>query len=127
MKPRQFIALLFLITAVGLGAYVAVSSWWQPPVAQLPMDASKLITAVQAFSRDRMDEALPIPETLTLRELIASGFLATNDAVAFEGMEVTFLMNADLSRPRETMIRVKMRDGSQLVLLANGEVQKVPR
>ena len=127
MKPRQFIALIFLIIAVGLGAYLALSSWWQPPVAQLPMDASKLLSAVEAFSRDRLNEALPIPDTLTLRELIATGFLATNDAVAFEGMEVTFQMNADLSRPRETAIRVKMRDGTQLVLLANGDVQKLPR
>ena len=127
MKPRQFFVLILSIIMVGLGAYVALTVWWQPPPPPPPMDSAKLFSALEAFSQDRRDAALPIPASLTLRELVASGYLGTNDVRAFEGTEVTFQLDSDLTRPQEVMIRVKLRDGTQMVLLGDGSVQRVSK
>ncbi len=127
MKPRQFIVLVLFLVVIGIGAYVALPVWWKPPPPPPPIDAARLIAAVQAYSRDKKDEVKPIPGSLTLGELVAAGYLHTNEVVAFEGAEVTFLLDADLTRPREVIIRVRLRDGTQLVLLANGTAQQLPK
>lgn len=127
MKPRQFIVLVIAIIAVGLGAYGAIIAWWRPPPPPPPVDPSKLISAVHAFSRDQRAELKAMPPTLALRDLVAAGYLSTNDVRGFEGTEVTFLLNADVTRPREVLIRVRLRDGSQMVVLANGNVEHLPK
>ncbi len=127
MKPRQFIILVISIIAVGLGAYVAVTAWWRPPASAPPVEAAKLIAAVQAYSRDQQGESKPLPPSLKLRELVVGGYLTAEDVRAFEGTDVTFLLSADPSQPRAVMIRVRLRDGSQMVVLANGNVEHLPQ
>ena len=126
MKTRRLIALASSLIAVAIVACVALTSYWQrqQPVLR---DASKLVAAVQAFSRDRTAAGQPLPASVSLRELIGSGYVAASDMQAFDGMEVTISLVADETRPQEILIRVRLPDGRVIAQLADGSVQQLPR
>ena len=126
MKKRQIIVIVFSVIAVATAVCLALIAYWQRPLPVL-QDGSKLTSAVRAFTQDKLKKGQPMPDTLALRELVSGGFLAAEDARAFEGMEVTFYLSADLTRPKETVIRVRLPDGSQMVMLADGTVQQTTK
>ena len=126
MKKRQIIVIVFSVIAVATAVCLALIAYWQRPLPAL-QDGSKFISAVRAFTQEKLKNGQPMPDTLALWELVNSGFLAAEDARAFEGMEVTFYLTADLTRPKETVIRVRLPDGSQMVMLADGTVQQTTK
>jgi len=105
---------------------VAVTTYWQrkQPVFK---DAPKLISAMQAFSRDLTARGQRRPATVSLRELVSGGYIAASDVRAFDGMDVTISLTADETRPQEILIRVRLPDGSVTALLADGSVQGLPK
>ena len=85
----------------------------------------KLISALQAFVGDLAARKEPIPQTVSLRELIRCGYIAPNDVHAFDGMELTISLTADETRPQEILARVRLPDGSIHVLLGDGSALQV--
>jgi hypothetical protein len=90
-------------------------------------DAPKLTAAVQAYSRDQASRGKPLPSSVSLRELISGGFLATNDVHAFDGMDVTISLTASDAYPQSILIHVRMPDGTQMQVLTDGSVQTLPK
>jgi hypothetical protein len=86
-------------------------------------DVSGLISAMQMFSRDLTARGQPLPATVSLRELVGSGYIAASDVRAFDGMDVMISLTADESQPQEVRIRVRGPDGTVTTLLADGSVQ----
>lgn len=126
MKARRFLAYIASAAAVAIIVCVAVTIYWQ---GKQPMfkDAPKLISAMQAFTRDLTARGQSLPAAVSLRELVSGGYIAANDVRAFDGMDVTISLTADETRPQEILIRVRMPDGSVTALLADGSVQGLPR
>jgi hypothetical protein len=128
MKIRR----LILITGSLLAAAVVVCTTlvihWQrsQPVFK---DAPKLAAAVQAFARDRAGRGQPLPASISLRDLVSGGYIATNDVHAFDGMDVTISLAASLAAldadPQSILIHVRMPDGTHIVLLGDGSIQQV--
>ncbi len=86
-------------------------------------DPAKLINAMQAYTRDLAARGQVLPPTVTLRELLAGGYIATNDVRAFEGMEVTISTAPDPTDPQAPLIRVRLPDGTMNVFMGDGSVQ----
>lgn len=104
----------------------AASSYWGR--RQMPFqNAPKLISALQAFSRDRTSAGRKLPPEVSLRDLIRAGYLTTNDEAAFQGTDVTFNTQADYTHPQMILARARTPDGHYLCLLADGSVQQFSR
>jgi hypothetical protein len=123
MKIRR----VLLIACAGIALVVivalAVSGYWEHQ--QTPFqNAPKLITALQAFARDQSARGLQLPPEVSLQDLVARGYLPTNDVRAFAGMEVTFSTQADDTQPQTILARARTSDGQFVCLLADGSVQQ---
>jgi hypothetical protein len=109
--------------AVVVVVALAVSGYWEHK--QTPFqNATKLISALQAFSRDQTTGGRHLPTEVSLQDLLRGGYLTTNDARAFEGMEVRFSTQADDTHPQMILARARTPDGQFICLLADGSVQQ---
>src|SRR5262245_39071986 len=122
MKSRRLIASIIAAIAAALIAIMAFITYWQWKQPEFKAGL-KLISAVQAFSRDATSGGLPLPATVSLTELIGGGYIAASDARAFDGIELTISLTADESLPQEIFIRARLPDGSLMAVLADGSVQ----
>jgi hypothetical protein len=118
-----------LLLLLGVGIVIlailsfALESYWErkQPVFQ---DAPKLIAALQAYSRDRFIHGRRIPSSVSLNDLVAGGYLTTNDVRAFEGIEVTITTSANDTNSQNVLIHARLPDGSVVTLLQDGSVQQ---
>jgi len=121
MRTRNLVA--FAVTTLGVAAIVSVAltAYWQ---RQQPIfkDAPKLIAAMNAYASDIVARGRPLPSTVTLRELIAGGYISASEVRAFDGMDVTLSPSTEQTRPQDVLIRVRLPDGSVTALLVDGSV-----
>lgn len=118
---------LLIISSTGVALVVfltlAGSAYWQhtqPPFRNAP----KLISALQAFSRDQTASGRTLPLEVPLQDLVRGGYLTSNDVRAFEGMEVIFRTDSDETHPQMILARARTKDGQCICLLADGSVQQ---
>ena len=126
MKTRQLLIPVVAVIAVGVAVCLALIAYWQRPLPVM-QDASKLIAAVRAFSQDRVKKGEALPDSLPLQELVKGNFITAEDVRAFDGMEVTFHLTTDTTDPKAVLIRARLPDGSQMVMLGDGTVQQLPK
>jgi hypothetical protein len=97
---------------------------WERTVAALQsLPHERLEAAVHAFARDRKggDSAVP------LRKLVSGGYLRLEDIRGLEERDVTISLTARENTPSAVWICVHASDGSDIVVMADGSIQKVPR
>jgi hypothetical protein len=87
----------------------------------------KLIAAVKSYSRDHISHGKPLPDSLTLRDLVSGGYMTTNDVQALDISDATFYPAADMRDPKAVLVRLRMADGRQITTLADGSVQQLPQ
>jgi hypothetical protein len=87
----------------------------------------RIVAAAQAFTRALKNAGQPIPPSVQLDELVAHGFLKSEDAAAFHGLDASVLLTGPDLGAKTVLMRVRLQDGSFLVLLADGSVQPVAR
>ncbi len=122
MKARR----LIVIAVAGLGIVVLLVLGWfaywehKQPVFQ---NASQLMAALRAFTRDQQALGRPLPPTISLRELVAKGYVTRDDVSAFEGIEVTFFTHVDETQPQLIVAAARMPDAQLTCLMADGNVQ----
>jgi hypothetical protein len=90
-------------------------------------NGAALVAAARAYTRDLQARKQPIPKTVTLEELVANHFLQPGDIEAFRGLKATIMLTADASGPQAVLMRVRLTDGSEIVLLGDGSVQQVSK
>jgi len=124
MKARHLIAVVVSAVVVATVLCGVVMSYWQwkQPVFK---EAPKLVAAVKAFAKDLATRGQPAPATVSLRELVGSGYIAARDVRAFDGMDVTLSLAVDEIHPQEILMRVRLPDGSVIASMADGSVQKL--
>jgi len=95
---------------------------WKRTVAALQsLPYERIEAAVQAFKRDRKIT----DDTVQLRELVSSGYLKAGDVQSLRERDVLVSLTSDAAAPQLVSIRVHAADGSDIVLMADGSVQKV--
>ena len=125
MKPILKAGLAIAIAVVAAVFYCAAHP---KPTGRL--DPFKIREAAGQYARDLKESGSPVPPAVPLKELIARRMLKSADVSGFEGAEVTVSLvslSANSSRPDDVLMRARMPDGVELVLLNDGSVQQKPR
>jgi hypothetical protein len=85
------------------------------------------MAAVHAFARDQATRGRALPAWVSVGELVAGGYIASSDVPAFDGMEFSFSLTPNETRPQDILIRVRLPDGSVIAQLGDGSIQQLPR
>jgi hypothetical protein len=86
-------------------------------------NGAAIVAAARAYTKDLEARRQPIPPSVTLDELVASHFLKPEDAAAFRGLKATVMLTSADRGPKAQLMRVRLPDGSEVVLLGDGTVQ----
>lgn len=108
------------LAAIGLG----LASYWKQKATVL-VDGAPVVEAVQAFCVDRANKGLPLPTSVSLRQLMDAGFISSTFAQAsgMDGLQVW--LNADETRAGSILCSVQMPNGMVAVGLADGSAHLV--
>jgi hypothetical protein len=91
-------------------------------------DGPKLIAAVAAYKHALEHNGAPVPDTVSLAQLLNRGLLKPEDVRAFAGWQASISLKADETTPQAILMRVQWPGGDdELVLLADGSVQQPRR
>jgi hypothetical protein len=121
MPPRRIVYVALAIIALVIGISLALQSYYERK--QPTFNAAKLIPALQAFARDRVAQGQGLPPTVSLSDLVVGGYLSYDDVSVFRDADVTFYPGVDLKSPKSILARARMRDGTEVVVLADGSLQ----
>ena len=103
------------------------SEWNQAVRALRGFPRERVYSAVEAFVRAQELQGRSVSNTVPLRELVAGGFLRSEEAARFSGVDLAFSVVVDETRPQQIVARVPLRSGSVAVQLADGSIQQVTR
>lgn len=116
---------LLIVIGGGLLVIITVSLF---SISQLNhdshVDAGKLVKAVTSYAQDLKAQGKQMPQTISLKELIARKLLTDDDVKGFSGMDVNINLSPDANRPHEIFIRVRMPDGKEIHALMDNSVQQ---
>jgi hypothetical protein len=114
--------LLFLIVGatvlVGIG-YLVFSTVSRPG----GVNANKIMAAAQAYTHDLRQTGAPVPQSVTLQELIAKGFLKHDDVSGFDGIEVTVYLRGESLKTPSVLMRARLPNGKEWMVFTDGSVQ----
>ena len=129
VKTKRLI-ILGVLTALVIGYVISIipnfrhrAEWKRTVAALQSLPHDRIKAAAQAFIRDRKatDSAVP------LRELVSGGYLRAEDDRDLADRDVSVSLAADKTTPQAIWIRVRAADGSDIVMLADGSIQRVTR
>ena len=133
MKKKHII-IFGVLAVLGVAYVISIipnfrhrSEWNQTVQALRGLPRERVNSAVEAFVRAQKAQGRPVSDTVSLRELVAGGFLRADEAAPFSGMDVTFGVGVDETRPQQTVARVPMPSGRLVVELADGSIQQMAR
>ena len=119
---RSLAVMAVLTTALVVGSMVYFASSTRQPGH---VDALKILTAARNYTTSLRVEGLPVPDSVSVQELINRHLLTASDVSGFTGMDVTVNLSADNARPQDVLIRAHLADGQEIVTLADGSVQQL--
>ena len=114
------VAVAVAIMAVAAAVYLSMSS--KESVGRF--NGAALVAAARAYTRDLQGRKQPVPDSVSLEELVALHFLQPADIEAFRGMKATILLKAEQSGPNYVLMKVRMPDGTDIELLGDGSVRE---
>jgi hypothetical protein len=89
-------------------------------------NGAAIVAAARSYTQDLRARKQPIPQSVSLDELVASHFLKPDDVAAFRGLKATVMLTTDDRGLKAELMRVHLADGGEIVLLADGTVQEAP-
>jgi hypothetical protein len=124
-----------VVVAVALIAVISgylVFTYLQRPQPSFK-EAVAFVRSVYPLVEARMQRGSSLPPSVPLSELVRGGYITLETARRFEGSEITFPAN-NSSEPisferaaEEVLIRLRLRDGRQTVMMADGSIHQLPR
>ena len=83
----------------------------------------KLVIAVKHYARDHVSSGQSLPATVTLGDLVSGGYISTNDVRDLHFVDLTIYPLAGNRDPKAVLVRWRMADGRETVVLADGTLQ----
>jgi hypothetical protein len=123
MRPGRIILGTVLFLALGAVIWWVLTVYWDMQQPK-PQDYAGLVKAMQNYSRDKMAAGQATPDSVSLQELVSSGYVSVSDVKAFSGMDVSLSLNGDVNRLQDFVIRVRFPDGSVISHSLAGTVQE---
>jgi hypothetical protein len=115
----------------------AVSGYLVFTYLQRPQPSFKesvaFVQSVYALVETRMHRGSLLPPSVPISELVHGGYITLETARRFEGSEITFPANkfsepVSFDRAGEgVLICLRLRDGRQTAMMADGSIQQLPR
>jgi hypothetical protein len=113
-----------LCTALAIVAGLTLTACSQRNDLEHFQDFPGLVSAIQAFSRDLSKQGRPLPQSVSLSELVSQGYISSNSVHAFEGMETKVWLKADMAMMSSVLMSARQPDGSVSAALTDGSVQQ---
>jgi len=115
------------ITAGLLAGFVAIYSLdVYIQIAQAPkIDGLQFISALMAYTGDLKQQGKPVPAVVTLRDLVAGGYITPAETGIFSNLDVSFSTRADDTNPQAPLVWVKTPDGTYTTTMADGSVEQL--
>jgi hypothetical protein len=126
MKIRRLIFIASLLVAAAIVVCVVLVFHWQHS-KRVFKNLPNLVIAAQSYSRDHVSRGQPLPSSVSLRDLVGSGYVSAEDVRAFDGMDVTIYPMVGDAYPQSILVRVRMPDGVEIAAMADGSVQQLPK
>ena len=123
MMRLALVTILIVSTAITAGYFL-----FSPAPPRYPVNVDKLMGAVRTCIRDQKAKGGPLSESVSLHELLAGGYLQTNDVRAFDGIDLALnihLFTDAETYPNTVLEEAKMPDGNFVLLLGDGSVQQM--
>ncbi len=79
---------------------------------------------MQAFSRDLTNRGRPLPQSVSLNDLVSQGYISSNSVRAFEGMEVKIWFGINETAPQKVLMSARLPNGTVSATLADGSVHQ---
>lgn len=117
-KASLLVAGLVVTVALALTAVLAAR--------RTPGDSpnmASIMAAARAHLGSLKAEGRPVPDSVSVADLIARGHLTPAEAGLFANLEVTLHPTADPTHPGSPLAEVHLPDGQLVVALADGSVQ----
>ncbi len=89
-------------------------------------NGAAIVAAARDYTRDLKSRNQPIPKSVTLDDLVEHHFLTPSQVEAFSGAKTTVMLMANMSDPASILMHVHFSDGTEFVLLTDGNVLQVP-
>ena len=112
------------ISAVILAAMATLAVTSCSPRQEQFQDFPGLLSAMQAYSRDFTNRGLPLPQSVSLDDLVSHGHISSNSVRAFEGVETRVWFGVRETEPQKVLMSARLADGSVSAALADGSVQQ---
>ncbi len=113
------------VSATILAAIVALAMTSCSPPQERFQDLPGLLSAMQAFSRDLTNRGQPLPQSVSLDDLVSHGYISSNSVRAFEGKEVKIWFGGlSETELQKVLLSARLRDGSVSATLADGSVHQ---
>jgi len=113
-----------VVVAVLLCA-VFIVRFLQSPSDAGRVDGQRLLGAARAYEARVKARGEPVPSTVSLAELLRLGLLKESDVAGLRGFEVLVHLQADEKRPGDWLVRARLPDQGEMVVLVDGSVQQV--
>lgn len=111
------------IVAVAIGAAAWCFMIFSEPHGEV--DTAKLMMGLQRYCADQRAAGVELPREVSIRELVAQGYLLNEDVRGFEGMEVKISLSPDEPRSQSILVRAGLPDGTVEAVMGDGSVQQV--
>ncbi len=119
-------AVVVMLAAGLIYIFVIVRATSGNPVKPINGNAAfRIVAASKAYANALHSRGLPVPASVPVSELVRPGLLEARDVIAFEGLDASIVLktNGAVYLPQTVLMRVRMGDGSDVVLYADGSVQ----
>jgi len=118
------IAALLLVYAISILPNLRYRAEWRRTVSALQgVSVDRLSAAAHSFANDKRVTDTTVP----LHSLVSAGYLRSEEVRNLNGKDATISLTANEVTPSEALIRVRGSDGSDIVLSADGSIQKMAR
>lgn len=114
MKTQHIIVLLGIALAIGIGLWISSRKKPHPLVG-----FTALVPAVEAYARDLAARSQPLPDSVTLRQLIDGKYIASEAVSALADLETPLSLVRVESDPAKVQLRVRLRNGSLIMQFAD--------
>lgn len=125
--PAKYVVVVIL-AAVCLVIGIGIVYYRSLPTHPDSREYMAVMAAAKTYIEKREAAGLPVPPSVTVRELISSGAISKGDIPGFQGLEVTISLEKPAQTPLSaTLMRVRFPDGKEIVALNDGSVQQLGR
>jgi hypothetical protein len=112
------------ISAVILAAVATLAVSSCAPRQEQFQDLPGLLSAMKAYSQNQTNRGLPLPQSVSLDDLVSHGYISSNSVRAFEGMETRVWFGVSETEPQKVLMSARQPDGRVIATLADASVQQ---